>query len=434
MSGRSGGGKRADWLPVREALNRVLAGVRALDTIRVPVAQSLGYVLAEDVVSPIDLPLHDNSAMDGFAVRAADVAGASEADPRQLPVLADVPAGAPVPRPLQPGGAIRVMTGAPVPAGADSVVRVEHTDGGRLDGPGRGSVLVTSDADSHRNIRSRGEDLRRGDLVLAKGRAIRPAELAVAASVGSAELEVIRRPTVAILTSGDELVDVTGFAEVLAGRRIVSTNSYSLAAQLSEIGVAVRDLGISPDSREAMLERLEGARGCDALVTSAGISMGEHDLVRGVLSELGAEIDFWRVRMRPGSPVAFGHLPGLGGMPWFGLPGNPVSSMVTFEVFVRPAILKMCGRSAVFAPTVAAELERSQVVAPGLTHFLRVRLRQDAGRTTATATGAQGSGILTSMADADGLLVVPEGATCEAGSTFPALVLGGAPLQREPGY
>lgn len=436
MSAGAGGksGARADWLPVRDALARVLGGVEPLEPAPVQVGRSLGHVLAEDLVSPIDLPLHDNSAMDGFAVRAVDVKGASGQRPRELPVVADVPAGAPVPDALPPGAAMRVMTGAPVPPGADSVVRVEHTDGGALHPSGEGSVLVTSDADAHRNIRRRGEDLRRGDLVLARGRVIRPAELAVAASIGAAELRVIRRPTVAILTSGDELVDVAAFDQVLAGRRIVSTNSYSLAAQLSEIGAEVRDLGIAPDSADAMRRMLEGARGCDALITSAGISMGEHDLVRGVLDEMGAEIDFWRVKMRPGSPFAFGHLPGLGGIPWFGLPGNPVSSMVTFEVFARPAILKMCGRSAIFAPTVAARVADDPGVVPGLTHFLRVRLRPHDGHAVATITGAQGSGILSSMADADGLLVVPEAAECRAGSTFPVLVLGGAPLREEPGY
>lgn len=424
---------RADWLEVSAAVQRVLSAVKPLETVRLPLTEALGYVLAERVTSPIDLPAHDNSAMDGFAVRAADILGASSDDPRELPVAADVPAGAAVPAGLEAGHAVRVMTGAPVPPGADSVVRVEHTDGGVIDGAGRGAVRIRSDADAHRNIRPRGEDLRIGDVVLEPGRVLRPAEIAVAASVGRKELAVVRRPVVGVLTSGDELVDVDGFDEVLAGRRIVSTNTYSLAAQLREIGVEARDLGIAPDTTGGLLDRLQHARGCDALITSAGISMGEHDLVRGVLSEIGTEFDFWRVKMRPGSPVAFGRVGGLGGIPWFGLPGNPVSSMVTFEVLVRPAILKMCGRSEVFAPTVEARLEEDQPLAPGLTHFLRVHLGEADTGLTARAAGPQGSGILTSMVRADALLVVPGGGG-RRGDGFRAIVLGGAPLRPRPGY
>lgn len=427
-------GSGADWLPVSVARERVLAGVRPLGTVLRPVSTCLGYVLAEAVVSPIDLPAHDNSAMDGFAVRAEDVRGASSTAPRELPVTGDVPAGASPTEPLRPGTAVRVMTGATVPPGADSVVRVEHTDGGRTDASGHWVVTIGSDADAGRHVRARGEDLRRGDTVLQPGRLIRPAELAVAASVGKAELEVVRRPVVGVLTSGDELVDVAGFKEVMAGRRIVSSNTYSLSAQLAEIGIEARDLGIVPDSREALRDALTGASGCDALITSAGISMGERDLVRGVLSELGAEIDFWRVKMRPGSPFAFGRLPGLGGIPWFGLPGNPVSSMVTFEVLVRPAMLRMCGRSAVHAPIVLATPTVAITSPADLTMFVRVRLSGDGARTTATPTGAQGSGILTSMAEADGLLVLPPGTTLEMEDRVPAIVLGGAPLRGTPGY
>jgi molybdopterin molybdotransferase len=429
-------GSTADWLPIAEARERVLAGVAPLGTTPRPVSACLGYVLAEYVLSPIDLPAHDNSAMDGFAVRAEDVRGATPAAPRALAVTGDVPAGASPGEPLRAGTAVRVMTGAAVPDGADSVIRVEHTDGGRTDGSGRWTVTIASDVDAGRNIRRSGEDLRRGDPVLQPGRVIRPAELAVAASVGKAELEVVRRPAVGVLTSGDELVDVGDFDQVIAGRRIISSNTYSLVAQLAEIGIEARNLGIAADSAEALREALAGAQGCDALITSAGISMGERDLVRGVLAELGADIDFWRVKMRPGSPFAFGRLPGLGGIPWFGLPGNPVSSMVTFEVLVRPALLKMCGRSAVFAPVVAATPATELTAPADLTMFVRVRLSAEGegAPATATLTGAQGSGILTSMAEADALLVLPLGATVAPGESATAIVLGGAPLRTTAGY
>jgi molybdopterin molybdotransferase len=323
-----------------------------------------------------------------------------------------------------------------VPRGAGGVVRVEHTDGGREIGTERGRVEVRSDADADRNIRRRGEDVREGDRVLERGRRLRAAEIGVAASLGRSRLDVVRRPRVAVLASGDELVDVDGFDEVRAGRRIVSSNSHALGAQLREAGLEVVDLGIARDHPSAIRERLEAARGCDALLTSAGISVGEHDHMRGVLEELGVEVAFWRVRMRPGSPFAFGRVTGLGGIPWFGLPGNPVSSMVTFEVLARPALLRMAGETAVHPPVVTATVEGAYPAVPGLTHFPRARLRVGAdGETIASLTGPQGSGILTSMAAADALLVVPDTAPgARDGDRLPALVLGGAPLRTEPGF
>jgi molybdopterin molybdotransferase len=427
---------KADWLPVAEAREMILRSVAPLGGERRALLQALGSVLAEDLVSPLDLPPWDNSAMDGFAVRAEDVRGASEQSPRTLRVMEDVPAGSFATRPIGSGEAIRIMTGAPVPEGADSVVRVEHTDGGVGIGTTNARVRVLSDGDAGRNIRSKGEDLREGARVLETGTVLGAADLGVAASLGRSQLSVVRRPRVALLTSGDELVDLDGFAEVLQGRRIVSSNTYSLAAQLAEAGVEVRILGIAADAPQSLREHLGGARGCDALITSAGISVGEHDYLREVLLEMGLEAAFWRVRIRPGSPFGFGRISGLGGIPWFGLPGNPVSSMVTFEMFVRPALLRMCGRTAVFLPTAPVELRDDYPARSGLTHFSRVRLQQDsAGRWLASLTGAQGSGILTSMAAADALLVVPENQpNTSAGDVLPAILLGGAPLREEPGY
>ncbi|HEX6913269.1 MAG TPA: gephyrin-like molybdotransferase Glp, partial [Longimicrobium sp.] len=346
--------RAADWLSAGDALRTVLAGVHPLGTEERPLLDALGSVLAEDAVSPVDLPPWDNSAMDGFAVRAADVRGASAAAPRVLRVVDDVPAGHFASRGVGPGEAIRIMTGAPVPAGADSVVRVEHTDGGRGIGTAEGTVTVVSDVDAGRNVRPRGEDVRRGDAVLRTGTVLRAPELAVAAAVGRARLSVVRRPVVAVLASGDELVPVEEFHEVRAGRRIVSTNSYALAAQLAESGMEARVLGIARDTPESLREHLARAAGCDALVTTAGISVGEHDHVLGALRSIDTEVDFWRVRIRPGSALAFGRVGGLDGIPWFGLPGNPVSTLVTFELFVRPALLRMAGHTRVHAPAVDA--------------------------------------------------------------------------------
>jgi molybdopterin molybdotransferase len=426
----------ADWLSAHQARDTILRGVAPLPPERRPLLDALGHVLADDVVSPVDLPPWDNSGMDGFAVRAEDVRGASASSPVTLRVVDDVPAGRFPSRPVLPGEAVRVMTGAPVPEGADGVVRVEHTGGGVGIGGPDARVEVRSDEDAGKNIRPRGEDMHRGAVVLRAGTVIRAGETAVAAALGCASLSVVGRPRVAVLASGDELVELEGFAEVLAGRRIVSSNSYALAAQLAEMGMEARLLGIAADTPASLREHLEAARGCDALVTSAGISVGEHDHVLDVLRGMGTAVDFWRVRIRPGSALAFGRIAGLGGIPWFGLPGNPVSTMVSFELFVRPALLRMSGRSRVFAPVVRATLLDDYPVKAGLTHFPRVRLhREDDGRWSARLTGAQGSGVGTSMALADALLVVPEDRDgARAGDVLPAVMLGGAPLEAEPGW
>ena len=424
-------GELADWLQPGEALRAILAGMEPLGTEERPLLDALGSVLAEDVAAPVDLPPWDNSAMDGFAVRAEDVRGASAASPAVLRVVDDVPAGAFPTRPVGPGEAARIMTGAPVPGGADGVIRVEHTDGGHAIGTAEGRVAIVSDADAGKNVRPRGEDVRRGDVVLRAGRVLRAGELAAAAALGKARLKVVRRPVVAVVASGDELVEVEEYAEVLAGRRIVSTNSYALAAQLAGSGLEARVLGIARDTHASLRETVERARGCDVLVTTAGISVGEHDLVRTVMAELRTEVAFWRVKVRPGSAMAFGRVGALGGIPWFGLPGNPVSTMVTFELFVRPALLRMCGRADVFAPSVDAVLPDGFDARGGLTHFPRVVLSRDAdGTPVARLTGSQSSGVATSMALADALAIVPP-AGIPPGGRARCVVLGGAPAVAE---
>ncbi|MDQ3556085.1 MAG: molybdopterin molybdotransferase MoeA [Gemmatimonadota bacterium] len=425
----------ADWLGVGEARERILRTVLPLPAEWRPLEEALGRVLAEPLVSPIDLPLWDNSAMDGFATRADDVRGATPQKPRALRVVDDIPAGGFPSRTLQPGEAARIMTGAPLPGGADGVVRVEHTDGGSGIGTPLDSVHIGSDTDAGRNVRVRGEDVRRGSTVLRAGTVLGPAQIGVAASLGGARLPVFRRPVVAVLASGNELVPVHAFEEVRRGRRIVSSNSYALAAQLAESGFEARNLGIAADTPESVREHLERAAGCDALVTSAGVSVGEHDHLRAVLGEMGARIHFWRVRMRPGSAFAFGEVDALGGIPWFGLPGNPVSTLVTFDLLVRPTLLRMAGHTRLFPPTVQARVERPCPAKPGTAHFLRARLSEgDQGPTVALA-GSQSSGALSALAAADALLVVPEGqGGWEAGETAPVIVLGGAPLRVSPGY
>jgi molybdopterin molybdotransferase len=427
--------RAADWLSVRDARARILRAVSPLSSESRGLLDCLGFVLAEELRSPLDLPPWDNSAMDGFAVRAADVRGASADSPIALPVAGDLPAGASPAGPLAPGTAVRIMTGAPVPDGADTVVRVEHTSAGARDGSNRDIVRVNSDADAGRNIRGRGEEIRLGDVALATESVLGPGAIGLAASLGRSDLSVVRRPVVAVLTSGDELVDVDRFDEVLAGRAIVSSNSYTLASQIREMGMDPRLLGTARDDPADLRRRLEQARGCDALITSAGISMGDRDLMHGALDDFGVRLEFWRVKMRPGSPFAFGVVGDLGGIPWFGLPGNPVSSMVTFEVLVKPALLRMAGHAAIYEPTVHATLDDDYPAAPGLSHFARVTLRDDGGAVHASLTGAQGSGILTSMAAADALLVIDETSSGAAGGDrLPAIILGGRPLREMPGY
>lgn len=425
--------RAADWLTAGEALRAILGGVGPLGAEERPLLDALGSVLAEDVSSTVYLPPWDNSAMDGFAVRAEDVRGASSAGPVVLRVVDDVPAGRFASRPVGRGEAIRFMSRAPVPDGADGVIRVEHTDGGSGIGTPEGRVAILSDADAGRNVRPRGEDVRRGSVVLRAGSVLRAAEIGVAASLGRAGLRVVRRPVVAELASGDELVPVEEFAEVEAGRRIVSSNSYSLAAALAEAGMEARVLGIAPDAPAGLREHLERARGCDAVITTAGISVGEHDHVRRVMAELDTEVAFWRVRIRPGSAMAFGRVGALGGIPWFGLPGNPVSTGVTFELFVRPALMRMCGRTRIHSPTRYAVLRDAYPMRGELMHFPRVSLRREAdGTWVARLTGSQSSGVSSSLAAADGLALIPPGP--RAGHMVRVVWIGGAPLVEEPPF
>jgi molybdopterin molybdotransferase len=409
-----------------EAALRILAEVRRQPALRVPLDDALDAVLAEDVVSPVNIPAWTNSAMDGYAVRAADVRGATPATPVRLRVVEQLPAGHFPTRAVGPGEGARIFTGAPLPEGTDGVIRQEDTDCG-VD-----VVTIVNDRDAGVNLRLAGEDIRKGQTVLTAGTALGPAQLGVLASLAVAHPVVYRRPRVAILGSGDEIVDVDQPEAILSGRKIASSNTHTLRALVLHAGGEPVNLGIARDTPESFREHLRRALDCDLLVTSAGISVGEHDYVRAVLAEMGVEQRFWKLRLRPGAPVGFGLLQG---MPWIGLPGNPVSTMVTFELLVRPAIRKLSGHALPFRRSVPVRMTEPVSLKPKLQHFLRAIVTDGPSGPEARLTGPQGSGILTSMALANALLVIPEGQfETPAGATVRALRLDDPVHQTEPGF
>jgi len=403
-------------LGVTEASDRIMAAARPLPPERVPLLDALGRVLATTVVAPLTIPAADNSAMDGYAVMQSDVERASAEHPVTLDVLETIAAGGVASQPLRAGAASRIMTGAPIPSGADSVVRVEDTDGGVE------RVTIHDARDAGKNVRRRGEDIREGSVVFQPATPLGPAQIGVLASIGAASVDVYRRPRVAFLASGNEIVDLDRFNEVMTGDKTVTSNSYTLHAMIRAAGGEPINLGVARDDPEDVKTRLTRAAGADVIITSAGISAGEHDYVRPVLAELGVTLDVWKVRMRPGAPVGFGM---LGGSPWIGLPGNPVSTMVTFELFVRPLLRRLQGHERVFRQPVDVVLEEPVSIAVKLTHFMRVMVQpRPDGRLGARLTGPQGSGILSSMARANALLIVPEDVLHrDAGATMHALLL-----------
>ena len=405
-------------LSVADASAHMLAGVTPVGVEDLPLAQSLGRVLAQDVTSTVALPPRDNASMDGFAVRAEDVSRASADAPVRLRVIETIAAGSLPTRAVRAGEASRIMTGAYVPHGVDSVIRVEDTE---VDGE---EVVIRDARDARRNIRLRGEDITPGRAVVRAGTSLGAAQIGVLSSVGAAAITVYRRPRVAVLATGDELVSVDEFARVERGERIVSSNSYALCAAVRAAGGEPVDLGIAPDDPDRLAAHLRGASGCDLVLTSGGVSVGDFDYTRTVIEALGGELSLWRVRMRPGAPLGFGR---VFGAPWLGLPGNPVSALVTFELFGRPLLRALAGHARVHRRTIAVALgERVQLGAP-LTHFLRVVLEQDDSMLpVARLTGAQSSGMLTSMSSAHALLVVPpEPLDVAAGTVLRALPLDG---------
>jgi len=404
-------------ISVEEALDRVLAYVNVLGAEEKPILECLGQVLDEDICSPFDVPPLDNSAMDGYAVKADDAAGAVPSTPVTLDVVGEARAGAVPSRQVDTGTAIRIMTGAPLPRGADSVVQFEHTDEEQQGEHPPRRIGILQPVTRGQNVRRAGEDIARGEQVLAKGTVLRPAEIGVLASLGKERARVIRRPVVAILATGDELVEL---GQPLTEGKIYNSNSYGTAALVTRCGGIPRVLGIATDDAADIEAKIDQALSSDILLTSGGVSMGDYDFVKEVLAEQG-EISFWTVRMKPGKPLAFGN---IRGRPHLGLPGNPVSVMITFELFARPAILRMMGKKKLSKPTIEATLEGSVKNTDGRRIFARAAVRRDGGRYLARITGPQGSGILTSMSQANGLVIVPEDSSgVKDGDTVKVLML-----------
>ncbi|WP_306533305.1 gephyrin-like molybdotransferase Glp [Geobacter sp.] len=384
-----------------EARRIILDRVAPLGVERVSILDALGRVIADDVTAPWDMPLCDNSAMDGFAVRAADCVSL----PATLKVTGYIPAGGEVTGPVIRGCAIRIMTGAPVPPGCDAVVPIEETD------DNGDSVTLKEPVKPRQHIRFRGEDVATGALIIPAGTLIRPPEISMLASFGKAIVPVYRKARVAILSTGDELIEL---GEPPVPGKIVNSNTLSLAAAVRECGAEPVILGIARDDRDSHREKMIEGLKADAFITSAGVSAGDRDLVRDVLAELGVEQVFWRVDIKPGGPTAFAM---FGEKPVFSLPGNPVSTMITFEEFARPAILKMMGHRRVLKPFVKAFLKEDAKKKPGKVNFLRVRIEVENGRYTASTSGDQNTGILRTMIRANGLAVLPRDATFVAAGT-----------------
>jgi molybdopterin molybdotransferase len=395
-------------LTVEQALEAILSSVRLLETERVDIVASLGRVLAETIESRREIPPWDNSSMDGYAVRAEDTARGSV----ELPVVGRITAGQMASAALGAGQAMRIFTGAPLPAGADAVVPQEDVD---ADGD---RIKIRGAVERGAYVRPRGEDLHQGETVLEPGHAIGPAEVGMLATLGVPQVRVYRRPRVAILSTGDELADLG--TEPTASQ-IPNTNTYSLMAQVIEAGGEPIALGVVPDRLEAIEARIAAARSADALVSSAGVSVGDMDFVKEALTRAGAELRLWRVAMRPGKPITFGSLQGR---PVFGLPGNPVSAMVTFELFVRPALRLMAGHRQVQRPRVRARA-LAPIPNPGQRRgYLRVVLTPDGrGGYGARLTGEQGSAILRSMVLADGLAVMAGDTVIAEGAEVEVIVL-----------
>jgi molybdopterin molybdotransferase len=383
-------------ITVAEAIEQILQTINPLGLERVNILDALGRVLGEDITAGRNIPPKDNSAMDGYALRFQDTIGASPHHPVVLEVIEDIPAGAIPQKSVAAGQSARIMTGAPLPVGTDAVLKMEDTE---KDGQ---KIRIMAEAQSGQDIRRAGEDVREGELVIPRGTSVRPAGIGMLASLGRSFVSVYQRPLIAVLATGNELVDID---ESPSPWKIINSNSYSLASQALDCGALVMQMGIAKDKREDLLARFQAAMRADVIISSGGVSVGDYDLVKDIMQEVGSRMQFWQVAMRPGKPLAFGR---IGNIPMFGLPGNPVSSMISFEQFIRPAILKMMGHQEIFRKTVRAVLQEDIEKRKGFTHFIRALVKADAGGYTVSTTGEQGSGILKSMVRANGLIVLPE--------------------------
>lgn len=396
---------QVEYLTVAEALSKVLAAVSVLPAETVSLSDSLGRILAEPVVAQDNLPPFANSSMDGYAFQAADVAGAAAESPAILRVIGEVAAGSVFEGSVSQGTAVRIMTGAPLPHGADAVIPVEETDEAwrNAERPLPEKVAIKRSVRPGDYVRQPGEDVFAGQTVLAAGHYIRPQEIGVIASLGVSQLQVVRRPRVGILATGDELIDID---QPLIPGKIRNSNGYTQGAQITAAGGIPISLGIGRDTEADVRTKLQ--RGLDEkvdlFISSAGVSVGVYDVVTAVLEQQGA-VNFWRVRMRPGKPLAFGT---YGATPYFGLPGNPVSAMVSFERFARPALRKMGGWQKLDRPQRIVTLQ-DEIKSDGRESYIRAVVERTAAGYTAKTTGSQGSHIMTSLVKANALLIIPEG-------------------------
>ena len=383
-------------ISVEEALQTILTGCRLLGLEKVDILEACGRVIGEDIYAPRDIPSAANSAMDGYAVRAGDTKGVHALKPVELIVVETIAAGSTPRKTVQKGQAARIMTGAVIPKGADAVIRREDTiESGK-------TVLIKIAAHQGLDIRFPGEDVKKGELVIAVGSVLRPGHIGMLAALGKAFVLVYQKPRVAILSTGDELVDIE--IDPPPGK-IVNSNSYSLAAQVLNCGGIPIMLGIGRDKKAELVEKFQLARRADVILSSGGVSVGDYDFVKDVMGDIGNAMHFWQVAMRPGKPLAFGSIDGV---PLFGLPGNPVSVMVSFEQFVRPYLLKMQGHARIFRETITALSGQDIKKGIGTKNFIRAVVEKEKGRYIARVTGEQGSGILKSMVAANAFIVLNE--------------------------
>jgi len=407
-----------------EAQQIILEHTKKLTAETTPLTESLGRVISEDVFSNRNHPPYDISAMDGYAVHIEDVTEPTKDDPTILKIIDDIVAGGEPKCAVTSGAASRIMTGAPMPEGADTVIRVEDTDCNSE------NVKIFAPYKKGANVRYLGENLRTDDKVLTDGTDIGPGELGILSMVKKAEVPVYRRPRIAILSTGDEL---EALDEPFNDRKIPDANSYTVMAELKAIGADVTLLGIARDSEAELKAKLKEGLGFDALIVSGGVSVGHHDFVRPTLKSLGIEMRFWRVALRPGHPFAFGT--GKDGLLVFALPGNPVSSMVCCQQFIVPSVRKMLGADRLFRTTVTATLTEDIKDRLGRIHFMRSHLEKTEDGFSVRLTGSQGSGILMSMVEASCMIIMPaENDKLPAGSTVAVQLLGPSGFQSEPGF
>lgn len=399
-------------ISVRTALDLVLGNLPLVGSEHVALSQALGRVLSEPVLASRDVPPFRNAAMDGYAVRAADVASARPDEPARLRVLEVIGAGSVPRQAVAAGCATKIMTGSVMPDGADAVVRVEDTE------QEDDAVRILTSVVAGTSIRHPGEDMRAGETVLLSGNMLRPADIGLLASLGVAVVHVRRRPQVTILATGDELVDL---GQPLGPGQIVNSNAYTLAAAVEEAGGVPRMLGIVRDTPEATRSAFTEALTSDMVLSTGGVSMGTFDLVRETLAQLGVSERFWKIAQKPGKPLTFGMRERL---PIFGLPGNPVSSLVCFYLYVRPALRAMSGLTRLHLPTAAATAQERIHTAPGLTEFVRCTVEGEPGAYRVRATGSQSSGVLRSLSLGQGLIVAPPAVTTiEPGSAVRVILL-----------